>query len=91
MGNRDGEEAVAALEETGHGVPPSDEGGDETEDTSGLDGSSVSVTSSVLLEVADGEEEEGDVEEDKEGAEGDSRLEGAETEEESKDEPTRRK
>lgn len=91
MGNGDSEEAVGALEETSHGVPPSDEGSDETEDTSDLDGGSVNVTGGILLEVTDSEEEEGDVEEDEERAEGNGGLEGAEAEKEGKDEPTRGK
>lgn len=72
----DGEEAIVALQKTGKSVPPSNEGGEETEDTSSLEDRSVG-NAVVVGEMADSEKEEGDVEEDEQRAEGNSRLEGA--------------
>lgn len=88
MHDGNSEEAVRALEETSKSVPPSNECSDNAEGTTGLDDGNVGGAVRVLLEMADSEKEEGDVEENEERAEGDSGLESAESEEEGEDEPT---
>lgn len=64
MGDRNDEEAVAAVGNTGQGVVPGSEGCHETKETTGLDDGGVGLARAVALDVADTEQEEGDVQEE---------------------------
>lgn len=82
MGNRDNEEAVARVCNTGKGVVPSQESGEDTEATTGLG------AGRAWDEVAEGQEQEGQVKGEEEEEKGDGRAEGADQEEEGEDEPS---
>lgn len=86
VGNRDDEEAVAGVGDTGQGVVPGSEGGQETEETAGL--LDLEVGETVLgAQVRDTEEQEGQIQEEEEQEEGDGGLEGAQDQDEGEDEP----
>ena len=88
MGNWDDEEGVAGVGNTGESVVPSDEGSKESEDTTSLDESDVSSSSTIQDEVSDGQHEEGHVEEEEEQEEGNGRAECADEEKGGEDEPS---
>lgn len=86
MGDGDDEEAVAGVGDTGQGVVPGGEGGQETEETAGL--LDLEVGETVLGEqVGDTQEQEGQIQEEEQQEEGDGRLEGAQDQDEGEDEP----
>lgn len=88
MSNRDDEEAVAVVGNTGESVVPSGESGHETEETTGhLDGL-VRLTRGVTLDVTNTEEEESQVQEEEQEEEGDSGAQGAEEQDGCEDEPS---
>lgn len=62
---------VRVVGNTSQGVVPSHESGDESEEASCLDDWCVGFALGVALEVADAEEQEGHVESEEEGEEGD--------------------
>lgn len=77
---RDGDqdEAVARLQDTGHGVVPGQEGGDKAKGTAGSDEALVDGAGGrAVIQPADGEHEEGDVEGEEEEEEGDGGAGGA--------------
>lgn len=88
MGDWNDEEGVAGVGNTSEGIVPSDERSKEAEDTTSLDESDVSSSSTVQDEVSDGQHEEGHVEEEEEQEEGDGRAECADEEKSSEDEPS---
>lgn len=81
-----GDEPV--IGNTGKGIVPRHERSKQAEVTAGLDRGSVGNTLGGL-EVADGEQEEGHVEEEEQQEEGDGGAQGAEHEDGGEDEPAR--
>lgn len=78
---------VAIIRNTGEGVIPSQEGGQKSEKASSFDDGWVRVTFLVAVEIADAEQEEGEIEGEEEGEEGDGGAEGEDEEEGGEDEP----
>lgn len=74
VSDRDEEEGVALVKDTGESVVPSDEGSSETEATANVDENRLGA-SGAMVEVAEGEEEEGQVQCQEKQEEGDCRLE----------------
>lgn len=87
MGDRDDEEAVAAVGNTGKGVVPSSKGSQQTKETTGLDDRRVGLASIITLDVTDTEKQEREVEEQEQQEEGDGRPQGAEKHDGGEDEP----
>jgi hypothetical protein len=87
VGNGNDEEAVAAVGNTGQGVVPGSEGCHETKETTGLDDGRVGLAGAVALDVADTEEEEGEIEEEEQQEESHSGSQGAEQQDGGEDEP----
>lgn len=90
MSNRDDEEAVAVVGQTGEGVVPGGEGGEETEETTSHKHGLVGLVLGVTLDVSDTEHEEAQVEEEEQREEGDGGAEGAEEQDGGEDEPSLR-
>lgn len=90
MSNRDDEEAVAVVGQTGEGVVPGGEGGEETEETTGHEHGLVGLVLGVTLDVSDTEQEEAQVEEEEQQEEGDGGAEGAEEQDGGENEPSLR-
>lgn len=84
--DRRDEEAVAAVGDTGEGVVPGGEGGQETEQAAGHDHVVVDLSLAVP-EVANAQHQEGQVEEEEDEEEGDGRLEGADQQDGGENEP----
>lgn len=82
----DEEEGVSAVEDTGERVVPGGESGDDAEGTTGADAASLRHTGGGL-EVADAEQQKGEVEGEEEEEEGDGGAEGTHEHEEGEDEP----
>ena len=82
----DDEEAVRAIGDTSESIVPSQERSHETEGATGDDATALG-SRAVVLEIADAEEEEGEVKGEEEGEEGDGGAQGAEQEDEGEDEP----
>lgn len=87
MSNRYDEEAVAVVGQTGEGVVPGGERGQETEETTGHEDGLVGLVVGVPLDVTDTEQEEAQVEEEEQQEEGDGGAEGAEEQDGGEDEP----
>jgi len=87
VSNRDDEEAVAVVGQTGKGVVPGGEGGEETEETTCHEHGLVGLVLGVTLDVTDTEQEEGKVKEEEQQEEGDSGAEGAEEQDGGEDKP----
>lgn len=86
MGDRDDEEAVAGIGDTGKSVVPSGEGGEETEEATSLQ--DLGVGGAVLGEqVGDTQKQEGQVQEEEQEEESDCRLQGADDQDKGEDEP----
>ena len=83
MGDWNDEEGVAAVGDTGKGIVPGSKGGEDTEDTTGLDAGLVAA-----LKVSDTEHEESQVQHEEEEEEGDGGAESADEEQEGEDEPS---
>jgi hypothetical protein len=86
VGNGDDEEAVAVISQTSQGVVPSGERSQETEETTSLDdgrGRGAIGTD----QVANTQQQEGQVEEEEQQEEGNGRAEGAEEQDGGEDEP----
>jgi len=90
VSNRDDEEAVAVVGQTGEGVVPGGEGGEETEEATGHEDRLVGLVLGVTLDVTDTEQEEAQVEEEEQQEESDSGAEGAEEQDGGEDEPALR-
>lgn len=86
VGDGDDEEAVAAVQDTGHGVVPGGKGREETEEAAGLLDGGVGLAVDAA-QVGDAEQQEGQVQEEEEQEEGDGGAQGAEDHEEGEDEP----
>lgn len=91
MSNRDDEEAVAAVGNTGQGVVPSGECSQETEETTCLDDGGVGLASRVPLQVTNTKQQEGQVQEQEEAEEGDSGSQSAEQQDGGENEPALRR
>lgn len=87
VGDWDDEEGVGTVGNTGEGIVPGDESGEDAKDTAGLDAGGVWCAGAVL-KVADSEHEEGQVQGEKEGEKGHCGAESADEEEEGEDEPS---
>lgn len=87
MGNGKDEEAVAAVGNTGQSVIPGSEGCHKTKETTGLDDGRVGLAMAVPLDVADTEQEEGEIEEEEQQEESHSGSQGAEQQDGGEDEP----
>ena len=81
------EEAIAVISKTSEGVVPGGEGSHETEEATGHLNVLVRVAVGTALQVADTEQEEGQVQGEEQEEEGDGRLEGAEQHDGGEDEP----
>lgn len=77
---------VARVGNTGKGIVPGGEGGQNTERTTGLDEPGVGIFS-VVLQVTDTQHEEGKVESAEEEEESHSRAQSADEQDEGEDEP----
>lgn len=84
----DDEEAVAGVGDTGKGVVPGSESGQETEQTTCLLNLGVGHVAGATLEVTNAEQQEGQVQEEEEQEECDGRFEGAEEHDGGEDEPS---
>jgi len=84
--NGNDEERVASIGDTGQSVVPGSKCSKDAECATRFDAAGVGVTAGVA-EVADAEEEEGQVQSEEEEEEGHSGFEGADQEDEGKDEP----
>lgn len=86
MSNRNDEEAVAGIGNTGQGIVPGHESSEKGKETASLDdaggGGAVSAN-----KVADTEQEEGQVQGEEEGEEGHGGAEGADQQDSGEDEP----
>lgn len=71
VSNRDDEEAVAVVGQTGESVVPGGEGSEETEETTSHLHGLVDGTGRVTLDVGNTEQEEGQVQEEEQTEEGD--------------------
>lgn len=78
---RNEEERVAWVSDTGEGVIPGQERGEEGEDTSGFDAAAVGRAAGVL-KVADAKKEEGHVQHEEQKEESNGRAQSAEQQEE---------
>ena len=87
MGDGDDEEAVGVVGDTGEGVVPGGEGGEQAEEAAGLDDGRVGLALGVAVDVADTEQQEGQVEEEEEQEEGHGGAQGAEEQDRGEDEP----
>lgn len=87
VGHRDYEEAIACIGDTSQGVVPRKERGKETEEASSHDDRLLGVAQLVMADVANSEQQEGNVQSEEQGEEGDRRLEGAHQQDEGEDEP----
>lgn len=87
MSDRDDEEAVAAVGNTGQSVVPGEESSEESKETTGFLNLQVLATIGGH-KVADGQEEESHVEGEEQKEEGDRRSQSAKQQDESEDEPT---
>lgn len=87
MSDRDDEEAVAGVGNTGQGVVPGNEGREEAEETARLDKVGVWMALGVVEEISDTEHEEGDLEEEEQQEEGHCGPESAEEDDGVEDEP----
>jgi hypothetical protein len=86
MQNRNDEERVASICNTGKGVIPSGECGQNAECASRADAAGVGVATAVA-EVADAKHEESHVKREEEEEEGDRGLQRAQKQDEREDEP----
>lgn len=82
MSDRNDEERVAGIGDTGQSVVPGSEGSKNTESTTGSKASNVS-----MLEVRDTKHKERKIEGEEEEEEGNSRAQRAEEQDEGKDKP----
>lgn len=90
MGDRNDEEGVGRVGNTGESIVPGQEGGDDAKGAAGAQ--AARAGRAVLgLQVGDAQEEEGQVEGEKEQEEGDGGLERAEEEDRGEDEPALQK
>lgn len=87
MSDGDDEEAVAGVGETGQRVVPGQEGGEQRKESTGLHDASGGGTGGVPDQVGDTQQQEGEVQREEQGEEGDGRLERAEQQQEGEDEP----
>ena len=87
MRHRNDKEAITIIGDTGESIIPSSKGSEKTEEAAGLDDGRVRGASGVAVEIADAEEEEGEVEGEEEDEEGDGTAEGGEEEDGGEDEP----
>lgn len=86
MGDRDDEEAVAGIGDTGKSVVPSGEGGEETKEATSLQDLGIGLA--VRGEqVGDTQKQEGQVQEEEQKEERDCRLQGADDQDKGEDEP----
>jgi hypothetical protein len=87
VGDREDEEAVAAVGNTSKGVVPSSKGSQQTEEATGLDHGRVRCASTVALEVTNTEEQESQVQEEEQQEEGHGGSQGAEEQDCGENEP----
>ena len=87
MQDRDDEETVRIVRDTGEGIVPSHEGREQGEESTGFDDGWVGRVGGVAVEIADAEEQKGQVQGQKEDEEGDGRAQRAEEEDKCEDEP----
>lgn len=90
MGDGDDEEAVAAVGNTGQSVVPGGEGSQEAEETTGFDDGRVGLARAVALDVADTQQEEGEIEPEEQQEESHGGSQGAEQQDGGEDEPALR-
>lgn len=87
VGDREDEEAVAAVGNTSKGVVPSSKGSQQTEEATGLDHGRVRVASVVALDVTNTEKQEGQVQEEEQQEEGHGGSQSAEEQDCGENEP----
>lgn len=87
MGNGDDEEAVAVVGQTSQGVVPGGESSEETEESTSLLDATVGDTGIVVVDVSNTQQEEGQIQGEEQGEEGNSGAEGAEDQDGGEDEP----
>lgn len=86
VSNRDDEEAVAVISQTSEGIVPSGERSQEAEETTSLDDGSGGGAVGAD-QVADTQQQEGQIQEEEQQEEGNGRAEGAEEQDGGEDEP----
>lgn len=87
MEHRNREETVAVICQPSERDVPRQESSQQREQPTGLDDGGVGHGGAVAVDVADTQEEEGDIDGDEDGGEGEGGFEGADDEEEGEDEP----
>lgn len=70
MGDGNDEEAVASIRDTGQGIIPRSERGQETEETTRLESVGVSCAGTIVIKIGNPEQQEADVEEEEQEEEG---------------------
>lgn len=86
MGNRDDEEAVAGVGNTGQSIVPREEGSQQSEEATRLHDRSIG-SSTVMPEVADSEQQEGQIQREEKREERHGGLQGAQQEHEGENKP----
>jgi hypothetical protein len=86
VSNRNDEEAVGSIGDTGQSVVPGSKGGEDAKGTAGA-GAAWAWGAVDRTQISDSQEEEGKVEHEEEEEEGDGRFQGADQEQEGEDEP----
>jgi hypothetical protein len=86
VGYGDNEEGVGVISDTSQGIVPSSKGSQETKVTSSLDARAVGRTVD-WSEVANGQKQEGEIQEEKEQEEGNGRSKGADQQDGREDPP----
>lgn len=87
----DDEEAVRCIGDTGQGVVPGQERGQDTKGTSSAGQADMGFAAGRRVEVGDAEEEEGQVQGEEQQEEGDGGFQRAEQEDRGEDEPALRR
>jgi hypothetical protein len=87
VSNRNDKEAVAGVSNTGQGVVPGQESGEQCKESTSLDDALSRVAGRVADEVTDTKQQEGEIQREEEGEERDGGSQGANQKDEGKDEP----
>lgn len=89
VGNGDDEEAVAVVGKTSQGVVPGGKSCQETEETTCLLDLGVGVAGTIVVKVAETQEEEGQIQSEEQDEESNGGAEGAEDQNGGEDEPAK--
>lgn len=86
VSNRDNEEAVAGIRNTGQGIVPREEGSQQSKEATRLHDRGVG-SSTVMPEVADSQQQEGQIQREEKREERHGGLQGAQQEHEGENKP----